>query len=204
MICHLEIYDPTDSNYDFNSVPWKVTADAAAQPTTWTANSSSITTSSFIITQLATTITTSSSTTTQPAVANASTGTTQFTPPPPISHTPKALSTGARAGIGTGATAAGLLLTAVAFLTYRFGRQKIRRDRNAAVDVMETKASPNASGQGDQQEVQGTPVGELEPGFMGELESTWVRELEPDTRWMGELEPAPPMHELGELNRKGL
>ena len=141
---------------------------------------------------------------TQPAIANTSTAMTQFTPPLFTSPTSKALSTSARAGIGIGAATTGVLLVAIAFLTYRFGRQKTKKNGNATVGVMETKASPNASGQGDQQEVQGTPVGELEPGFMGELESTWVRELEPDTRWMGELEPAPPMHELGELNRKGL
>ncbi len=34
-------------------------------------------------------------------------------------------------------------------------------------------------------------VGELEPGAVGELGGTWLRELEPDRTWVRELEGAP-------------
>jgi hypothetical protein len=167
--CHLELHVPSDiATYDSNSDPLHVTSNAAAQPTTWSAQPSSTATSQTPTTQPATTAS-SSNTTAHPAPTNITTA-----PSPSTSSAPTTLFPPAKAGIALGAIFGSALL---AFLTYRLRRQS----RNAPSDLPELgKGSDSFSWQGSQQQME-----------VGELGGTWLRELEPDRTWVRELEGAP-------------
>jgi len=188
--CHLELHVPSDiATYDSNSDPLHVTSNAAAQPTTWSAQPSSTATSQTPTTQPATTAS-SSNTTAHPTPANTTTA-----PSPSTSSAPTTLSPPAKAGIALGTVFGSALLALLAFLTYRLRRQS----RNAPSDLPELgKGSDSFSWQGSQQQME---AGELEPGAVGELGGTWLRELEPDRTWVRELEGAP----VGEkVERRGV